>query len=116
MVLSGQIRKSAPILRELICGGEHQFAHALPVAAIKAFHVLGERVRVHRDLGMIVRAEKLRAFHADGPITKRCAFGGAGNNADVLGHDLILQSATATVSDPVKFGAEQSDVVLGITK
>ena len=39
---------------------------------------------------MIVRAEKLRAFNADGPITKSCAFGGAGNNTDVVGHDLIL--------------------------
>src|SRR6185369_15152814 len=36
---------------------------------------------------MSVRAEKLRAVHAEGPITKRRAFGGAGNNTDVLGHD-----------------------------
>ena len=40
---------------------------------------------------MIVRAEKLRAFNADGPITKSRAFSGAGNNTNVLGHDLILQ-------------------------
>ncbi|SRR6266568_3221251 len=40
---------------------------------------------------MIVGAEKLRAFHADGPITKRRAFSGAGNDTDVVGHDLILQ-------------------------
>ena len=54
--------------RELVRGSEHQLAHALPVAAVEAFHVLGERVRVHRDFGMRVRAEKLRAFHADGAI------------------------------------------------
>ena len=37
---------------------------------------------------MIVRAEKRRAFHADGPITKRGPFRGAGNYADVLRHDV----------------------------
>jgi hypothetical protein len=36
---------------------------------------------------MSVRAEKLRAFHTDGPITQCRAFGGARNDADVLGHD-----------------------------
>ncbi len=40
---------------------------------------------------MIVWAEELRAFHADGSITKGRAFGGAGNNTNVVGHDLILQ-------------------------
>jgi hypothetical protein len=35
---------------------------------------------------MRVRAQKLRAFGADGPIAKRCAFGGAGNDADVSCH------------------------------
>jgi len=77
--------------REFICRGEHELTHALPVAAVDVFHVLGERVRMHRDFGMIVVAEKLRAFHVDGSITKRRAFGGAGNNTNVVGHDLILQ-------------------------
>ena len=77
-------------VRELICRGEHQLTHALPVAAVNAFHILGERMRVHRDFRMIVRAEKLRAFYANGPITKSRAFGGAGNNTDVLGHHSIL--------------------------
>jgi len=40
---------------------------------------------------MIVWAEMLLAFHADGSIAKRRAFGGAGNNTNVVGHDLILQ-------------------------
>jgi hypothetical protein len=57
-------------------------------------HVLGQRVRVHRNLGMVVRSEKLRAFHADGSITESCAFGGAGNDTNVLGHALILQRPT----------------------
>jgi hypothetical protein len=35
-----------------------------------------------------VRAEKLSAFHADGPIAKSCAFGGAGNNTDMVRHDI----------------------------
>jgi hypothetical protein len=73
-------------LRELVRGGEHQLAYARPVGAVDAFHVLGQRVRVHRDLGVIVRAEKLRALHADGPIAEGRAFGGAGNDADVLRH------------------------------
>jgi len=44
-------------------------------------------VRVHRHLGMIVRTEELCAFDADGPVAESRAFGGAGNDADVLGHD-----------------------------
>ncbi|MGH8857557.1 MAG: hypothetical protein ACREXG_05955 [Polaromonas sp.] len=40
---------------------------------------------------MRVRAEQLRAFDADGFITKRCAFGGAANKSNVLGHGPILQ-------------------------
>jgi hypothetical protein len=83
----GADQKIGTDFRELVCGGEHQFAYAMPVVVIEAFHVLGERVCVHRDLGMRVRAENLRAFNADRPITKSCAFGGAGNNTDVLGHD-----------------------------
>jgi hypothetical protein len=41
---------------------------------------------VHRDLGMCVAAEKLRAFDADGPIAKRGAFSGAGGDSDMGGH------------------------------
>src|ERR1700680_1446904 len=76
--------------REFVCGGEHQLAHSRPVAAVDAFHVLGERVCVHRDFGMIVRAEELRAFNADSPITKSGAFGGAGNDTDMVGHHFVL--------------------------
>ena len=38
---------------------------------------------------MSVRAEQLRAFHADGPIAESGAFGGAGDDADVLGHGVL---------------------------
>jgi hypothetical protein len=36
---------------------------------------------------MAVRAEELRALGAQGAITKRGAFGGAGDDSDMLGHD-----------------------------
>ena len=90
MVLSAD-QEIGTDFREFICRGEHQLTYVLPIAAVDVFNVLGERVRLHRDLGMIVGAEKVRAFHADGSITKRRAFGGAGNNTNVVGHDLILQ-------------------------
>ena len=35
---------------------------------------------------MRVRAEQLRAFHANGPIAESGALGGTGDNADVLKH------------------------------
>ncbi|HYR84899.1 MAG TPA: hypothetical protein VE422_12535 [Terriglobia bacterium] len=41
-----------------------------------------------------MRSEKLRAFYTNGPITKSRAFGGAGNNTDVLRHDSILIQAS----------------------
>ena len=57
-LVNGVIRADQEIgadLRELVCGGESQLAHALPAIAVEALHVLGERVRVHQDLGMSVR-------------------------------------------------------------
>ena len=43
--------------RELVCRREHQLTDAGPVPSIDALHVIGKRVRMHRDLGMGVRAE-----------------------------------------------------------
>ena len=40
---------------------------------------------------MGMRAKELRAFRAEGPITKGGTLGGAGDNTDVLGHELILR-------------------------
>jgi hypothetical protein len=50
-------------------------------------HVRGQRVRVHRHFRVGMCAQMLRALHADSAIAKRRAFGGAGNNPNVLGHD-----------------------------
>jgi hypothetical protein len=82
----GADQESGPDPRELARGGEHQLTDPLPVVAVEASHVLGERRRMHRDLGMGVRAEKPSAFHADGPIAKSGTFGGARNDTDVVGH------------------------------
>ena len=71
-------------LRELVRRGQHELADGRPVAAVDRLHVLRERVRVHRDFGMVVGAEQLRAFHADGPVAERGPFGGAGDDPDVL--------------------------------
>ncbi len=56
------------------------------LATLDAGHVVGERMRVHRDFGMGVRSEPLRAFDADRAIAERGAFSRAGNDADVLRH------------------------------
>ena len=102
---------------EFICRREHQLTHALPISAVDALHVLAKRVRVHRDLGMIVGAEKLRAFHADGSITKRRALGGAGNNTNVVEHDLILQNQPPSqVNDRKTMNAPKSAFgLVGVT-
>ena len=73
--------------RELRCRREHQLAHARPVAPVDARHVVGERVRMHRDLGMRVRAKQRRAFQANGSIAQGGALSGTGNDADVTRHD-----------------------------
>jgi hypothetical protein len=39
---------------------------------------------------MSMRAENPRAFRTDRPVAKRGSFGGTRNDADVLGHMLIL--------------------------
>jgi len=40
-------------------------------------------MRVHRNLGMGVRAEVSRTLRANGPVAQRGAFGGARDDADV---------------------------------
>lgn len=49
-------------------------------------HVLGEGMRMHRDFGVRIGAHELCAFHTDGLVTERCAFSGAGDDADVVRH------------------------------
>ena len=73
-------------LRQLEGAGQHEIGDTLEVAAVEAGHVISQRMRVHRHLGMRMRAHPLRAFGADGAVTKRCAFGRAADDTDVLGH------------------------------
>ena len=76
---------------KLVCRSKHQLTNALPVSAVNPFHILGKRGRVYRDFGMSMRAENLRAFRTDRPVAKCGSFGGTRNDADVLGHSLILR-------------------------
>src|SRR5215831_1134323 len=96
-VLSGQIRKSAPIVASLAAGASISLPTP-PVIAVEAHHVVGERMRVHRNFGMGMGAEQPRALCADGAIAKSCAFGRAGNDADVEGHALGQIRVNAWVS------------------
>jgi hypothetical protein len=68
----------------------------LKVEAASGLKTPHTRVRVQRDLGMIVRAEKLRAFHTDDQTIKSCAFGGTADNTDVVRPGLILQRRHAS--------------------
>jgi hypothetical protein len=55
-------------------------------------------MRVHGDIGMIMRTQQLRAFDADRAVAKRRALGRTGDDADVLSHLPIIRrpgSATA---------------------
>jgi hypothetical protein len=74
---------------QFIGGRKHQLPHTPPVIAVDTLHVVSQRVRVQRNLGMFVRTEQLRASLANGAITKSGSFGGAGNDSNVLGHGLI---------------------------
>ena len=71
-------------IRQFICGREHQLAHALPILPIEILNVIGKRMGVHRYFGMSKRTEKLLAFNADSPITKRCTLCRTGHNSYVL--------------------------------
>ena len=74
---------------EFVGRGEHEAGDGGPVVAVDVVHVLGEWAGVGGDLGVVVRAEELRAFEADGSVAEGRAFGGAGDDADVLGHDVF---------------------------
>src|ERR1700722_8345957 len=105
----GTDQKIRTALRELVRGAQHQFSDANPVAAIDALHVVGERVGMHRDLGVSVRPEKLRALHADGAITQSRTLSGAGDNADVARHDLKCTN-TDLIRNPYSGGSAGSAV------
>jgi|SRR4051812_27154083 len=82
----GADQKGRADRRQLVARCEHQLAHAAPVAAMDACHVVGERMRVHRHFGMRVRAKQRSTFGADRSIAKRGTLGRAGNNADLRWH------------------------------
>ena len=73
--------------------GQHEIGDTLPVVAIDEVHVLAERVRVHGNLGMPVRAHQGRALVANGAIAERRALGAAGHDSNVEGHGWILGPA-----------------------
>ena len=52
---------------------------------------------MHRHLGMGMAAEELRAFHANGPVAKRGAFGGAGGDSNVSRHGGHYQAGESCV-------------------
>jgi excinuclease ABC subunit B len=69
-------------------GSKHQFGYAVPIVAIDVRHVIGERnAPVESDGGMlVVAAQQLRPLEANGAVAKRCAFGAAGHDSNVLHH------------------------------
>ncbi len=72
---------------ELVRGREHQRADSVQIAPVDARDVVRERRRVHRDFGMGVRAEQIRAFHTNGAIAKRRTLGRTTHDANVLRHN-----------------------------
>jgi hypothetical protein len=49
---------------------------------------------------MSVRAQKLRTFHADRAIAQRRTFGGAGDDANVSGHEACQAMFSACCINP----------------
>ena len=94
----GADQEIGPNLRELARGEEHQLPDLLPVAAIDAVHIFGERESVQRDLGMGVRSEKLCTLGTDGPVAQRCAFSGTADDPDVEGRDANILGYGSSVN------------------
>jgi hypothetical protein len=97
-----------PNLCEFVGRRQHQLADTRQIAAVEARDVVGQGRRMHRNLGMGVRAEPRRAFHTDGAIAKRRALGGTGHDANVLRHDGWFPALDAphniAVSPGIKMG------------
>src|SRR5438105_2605424 len=72
--------------RKLAGRREHQVADRAPVVALDALHVLAKRVRMHRDLRMVVDAQIPFALEADRAIAESSALRRYADDADVLGH------------------------------
>ena len=63
---------------------------SVSVAAIEAYDIVGQRVRVQGDFGMGMRPEQGGALDADGLVAERGTLGGAGDDSDMLNHDQPL--------------------------
>src|SRR5579862_853107 len=88
----GADKKISAARGELAGRFEHPFRYALPISAVDAIHIVGERMGVERHFGMGMRSHPLGTFHANRTVAESCAFGGAANDSNVLRHAPILQS------------------------
>ena len=93
--MDGVVRTDQEIgahLRELVRRGEHQVAHRRPVVAIEVHDVIGQRRRVHGHFGMrVLTAHQIRALDADRAVAEGRTLGRAGDDADVLRHQLFIR-------------------------
>ena len=67
-----------------MCRLQHDFGDTIPIVRKDSLVLVHERRRMHRDLWVRIIPKILATFCADGLVTKRCAFRGAGNDADVF--------------------------------
>ena len=65
---------------------EQELADRLPIAGLHRTHVLGERDRVQRDLGVAVPPEERGALDAERPVAQRGALRADSHDPDVPGH------------------------------
>jgi hypothetical protein len=66
--------------------GKHKLANPVQIVIVEARHVIGQRVRMHRDFGMGMAAEEASTLDADRLVTECSPFGGASDDADMVGH------------------------------
>src|SRR5262249_53378655 len=71
---------------ELLGGREEHPAHLVPVPGLDVTHVVGEGIRMQRDLWIRVASEDCGSLGADGSIAQRSAFRAHANDPDVLDH------------------------------
>src|ERR1700687_6338846 len=72
--------------REPVGRGQHEIGNPGPVSGINAAHIRGERVSVHRELGVSVRPKQLRALGTNCSIAKGGGLSGTRDGAYVRGH------------------------------
>lgn len=82
----GADQKVSSDISELVSRIKHQVPDTQPVTPIHIRDVIGERRRMHGNLGMRVRSEQLRTLQTDGAIAKSCTFSRTANDSNVLSH------------------------------